>query len=45
MHEAARFANAAGALACTKFGSQTAMPTSDEVAALLLRLAEKGNPT
>ena len=28
---AARFANAAGALACTRLGTQCAMPTSDEV--------------
>jgi ribokinase len=36
MHQAAKFANAAGALACTKFGAQSAMPTLDEVNSLLL---------
>ncbi len=35
MHEAARFANAAGALACTKFGAQTAMPMAEEVEVLM----------
>jgi ribokinase len=35
--EAARFANAAGALACTKFGAQPSMPTRAGVEALLLR--------
>ncbi len=35
IHQAARFANAAGALACTKFGAQSAMPTTAEVAALM----------
>jgi len=34
-HFAAKFANAAGALACTKFGAQSAMPTSDEVKMLM----------
>ena len=33
--EAARVANAAGAMACLKFGAQPAMPTADEVAAFL----------
>ncbi|MFQ6048692.1 MAG: PfkB family carbohydrate kinase, partial [Phycisphaerae bacterium] len=33
--EAARFANAAGAAACTKFGAQPSMPTPGEVEALL----------
>ena len=32
---AARFANAAGALACTKLGAQSAMPTSDEIRILM----------
>ncbi len=35
IRQAARFANAAGALACTKFGAQSAMPTTAEVAALM----------
>ena len=35
LHEAARFANAAGALACTKLGAQLAMPTADEVRLLM----------
>ena len=35
LREAARFANAAGALACTKLGAQSAMPTAQEVAALM----------
>ncbi len=33
--EAVKFANAAGALACTKFGAQQAMPTLDEVKVLM----------
>jgi ribokinase len=33
--EAARFANAAGALACTKLGAQSAMPTLAEVRMLM----------
>ena len=33
--DAARFANAAGALACTRLGAQAAMPTLDEVRVLL----------
>ncbi|MCP4375061.1 MAG: hypothetical protein GY794_02600, partial [bacterium] len=32
---AARIANAAGALACTKFGAQTAIPTWDETHMLM----------
>jgi len=32
---AAKIANAAGALACTKFGAQTAIPTSDEIRMLM----------
>jgi len=32
---AARFANAAGALTCTKLGAQSAMPTSDEIRILM----------
>ncbi|MBS3733923.1 MAG: ribokinase [Phycisphaerae bacterium] len=32
---AARYANAAGALACTRIGAQAAMPTADEVAMLM----------
>jgi ribokinase len=35
MHEAARFANAAGALACTRLGAQSAMPTAAEVRILM----------
>ena len=35
LHDAARFANAAGALACTKFGAQAAMPTAVEVRILM----------
>ncbi len=33
--DAAKFANAAGALACTKIGAQNAMPTADEVKMLM----------
>ena len=33
--DAARIANAAGALACTKFGAQTAIPTWDEIHILM----------
>jgi ribokinase len=33
--QAAQFANAAGALAATKFGAQSAMPTADEVRILM----------
>jgi len=33
--EAAKFANAAGALACTRLGAQSAMPTRHEVAMLM----------
>ena len=35
LHEAVKFANAAGALACTRIGAQTAMPTADEVRLLM----------
>jgi len=35
LQEAARFANAAGALACAKFGAQAAMPTASEVNMLM----------
>jgi ribokinase len=35
MHKAAKFANAAGALACTRLGAQSAMPTAQEVAMLM----------
>jgi ribokinase len=35
LKDAARFANAAGALACTKIGAQDAMPTADEVRVLM----------
>jgi len=35
LHKAARFANAAGALACTRIGAQSAMPTADEVRMLM----------
>ncbi len=34
-HDAAKFANAAGALACTKLGAQSAMPTTHEVRILM----------
>jgi len=34
-HQAAKFANAAGALACTKFGAQPSMPTANEVRELM----------
>ena len=40
--EAVRFANAAGALACTKFGAQSSIPSRAEVQALLLRGHAKG---
>lgn len=35
IHEAARFANAAGALACSRMGAQSAMPTLAEVQKLM----------
>jgi len=35
LSEAVRYANAAGAVACTKFGAQPSMPTAREVADLL----------
>jgi ribokinase len=35
IHQAAKFANAAGALACTRFGAQPSMPTAAEVADLM----------
>lgn len=35
MHQAAKFANAAGALACSRLGAQSAMPTAQEVAMLM----------
>ena len=34
-HQVAKFANAAGALACTRLGAQSAMPTADEVRMLM----------
>jgi ribokinase len=34
--EAVRYANAAGAAACLKFGAQPAMPTADEVRSLMM---------
>jgi len=35
LHAAAKFANAAGALACTKFGAQVSMPTAADVGILM----------
>ncbi len=35
LRDAARFANAAGALACSKFGAQQAMPSAGEVRMLM----------
>jgi sugar/nucleoside kinase (ribokinase family) len=35
LREAAKFASAAGALACTKFGAIEAMPTKAEIIELL----------
>lgn len=35
LREAVRFANAAAALACTRCGAQSAMPTADEVARMI----------
>ncbi len=35
LHQAAKFANAAGALACTKLGAMSAMPTYEQVHALM----------
>jgi ribokinase len=35
LEESARFANAAGALACTKIGAQQAMPTREEIEEML----------
>ncbi len=35
LRNAAKFANAAGALACTKMGAQSAMPTGDQVRMLM----------
>lgn len=35
LEQAARFANAAGALACTRLGAQTSLPAREEVEALL----------
>jgi ribokinase len=37
LFDATKFANAAGALACTKFGAQPSMPTRQEVARFLRR--------
>ncbi len=42
LEEAARFANAAGALATTKRGTQESLPTRDEILGLLKRLGECG---
>ena len=36
LRQAAKFANAAGALACTQLGAQSAMPTADEVKLLMV---------
>jgi ribokinase len=38
--DSARIANAAGALACTKFGAQASMPTADAIRKLLAQYAE-----
>jgi ribokinase len=35
LHDACKFANAAGALACTRLGAQSAMPTAPEVRMLM----------
>ncbi len=35
LQDAVRYANAAGALACTKFGAQPSMPAADDVGAML----------
>jgi ribokinase len=35
MHQAAKFANAAGALTCTRIGAQSAMPSAQEVEMLM----------
>lgn len=35
LHNAVKFANAAGALACTQIGAQSAIPTADEVKLLM----------
>ncbi len=42
MHNAAKVANAAGALACTKLGAQSAMPRADEVRVFMVRASEMG---
>ncbi len=36
LHQAARFASAAGSLACTKIGAQAAMPTAEQVQFLMM---------
>jgi sugar/nucleoside kinase (ribokinase family) len=40
MKKAVKFASAAGALACTKFGSQDALPTKQEIIELLLKQSD-----
>ncbi len=43
LHHAARFANAAAALACTKLGAQSAMPTREEVRFLMADQQNENN--
>jgi ribokinase len=41
LEEAVRYANAVGALATTRFGAQSSLPTAQEVKAFLIQVAEK----
>jgi ribokinase len=43
LDDAVRYANAVGALATTRFGAQSALPTAEEVQAFLRVIREKGN--